>query len=386
MKLAIIPGIFFPSPGGAQVQVHNICNKLTDLNLDVDCYIYNKTGISNNKYEIKLISKFLTSLVFFFEYYLNINLKFILKIYLKKIIKKNKYKIFHFIFLNYKSLIIIDCLKEINQKVIVTFQGADIQIDKNINYGFRLDKKYDVYLKKIINKIDHFFYISKTVKEDLVNLKIEENKMSFSPNSVEIQKFKKITKKKITKKKINFITVARYAPQKKGYDILINISEKLLKRNIEFEWKIIGKDTSKLSKVDIIKNNQSHFKIIENIENNDETYFPHSDLITHYVNSDLYINLSRIESFGITFIEALASNIPIITFNTKGVNEIVKNNINGFILDNEDQLLEKIIDVYNNRELLNDMENNLLETAKIYDLNLATKKIIDSYNNIYNKI
>ena len=148
MKLAIIPGIFFPSPGGAQVQVHNICNKLTDLNLDVDCYIYNKTGISNNKYEIKLISKFLTSLVFFFEYYLNINLKFILKIYLKKIIKKNKYKIFHFIFLNYKSLIIIDCLKEINQKVIVTFQGADIQIDKNINYGFRLDKKYDVYLKK----------------------------------------------------------------------------------------------------------------------------------------------------------------------------------------------------------------------------------------------
>jgi len=386
MKLAIIPGIFFPSPGGAQVQVHNICNKLTDLNLDVDCYIYNKTGISNNKYEIKLISKFLTSLVFFFEYYLNINLKFILKIYLKKIIKKNKYKIFHFIFLNYKSLIIIDCLKEINQKVIVTFQGADIQIDKNINYGFRLDKKYDVYLKKIINKIDHFFYISKTVKEDLVNLKIEENKMSFSPNSVEIQKFKKITKKKITKKKINFITVARYAPQKKGYDILINISEKLLKRNIEFEWKIIGKDTSNLSKVDIIKNNQSHFKIIENIENNDETYFPHSDLITHYVNSDLYINLSRIESFGITFIEALASNIPIITFNTKGVNEIVKNNINGFILDNEDQLLEKIIDVYNNRELLNDMENNLLETAKIYDLNLATKKIIDSYNNIYNKI
>ena len=68
------------------------------------------------------------------------------------------------------------------------------------------------------------------------------------------------------------------------------------------------------------------------------------------------------------------------------MNEIVKNNINGFILDNEDQLLEKIIDVYNNRELLNDMENNLLETAKIYDLNLATKKIIDSYNNIYNKI
>ena len=32
MKIAIIAGTFFPHPGGAQVQVHNICNKLTEKN------------------------------------------------------------------------------------------------------------------------------------------------------------------------------------------------------------------------------------------------------------------------------------------------------------------------------------------------------------------
>ena len=68
--------------------------------------------------------------------------------YLKKIIKKNNYDFWHFIFLNHKCLIMIDCLKQLDQKILVTFQGADIQIDKKINYGLRLDKKYDENLKK----------------------------------------------------------------------------------------------------------------------------------------------------------------------------------------------------------------------------------------------
>ena len=76
-----------------------------------------------------------------------------------------------------------------------------------------------------------------------------------------------------------------------------------MKKEINFEWKIIGKDTDKLLNFEIIKTNINNFKIYENIENINETYFPNSDLIKLYMNSDIYINLSRIESFGITFIE-----------------------------------------------------------------------------------
>ena len=50
-----------------------------------------------------------------------------------------------FYFLNYKSLLIINILKKLDQKIIVTFQGADIQIKKDIQYGNRLDKKYDFF-------------------------------------------------------------------------------------------------------------------------------------------------------------------------------------------------------------------------------------------------
>ena len=40
MKIAIVAGTFFPYPGGAQVQTHNLANKLIEKKNIVDCYIY----------------------------------------------------------------------------------------------------------------------------------------------------------------------------------------------------------------------------------------------------------------------------------------------------------------------------------------------------------
>ena len=44
MKIAIVSGTFFPQAGGAQVQVHNICNKLIENKIDVECFLFNKTN------------------------------------------------------------------------------------------------------------------------------------------------------------------------------------------------------------------------------------------------------------------------------------------------------------------------------------------------------
>ena len=111
MKIAFVSGIYFPEPGGAQIQTHNFANKLVELGHEVDSFIFNPTNIKINDYNIILINKLLSSLVFFCEYYLNINISFILEIYLKNIIDKKKYDIWHFNFINFKSLIIINVLK-----------------------------------------------------------------------------------------------------------------------------------------------------------------------------------------------------------------------------------------------------------------------------------
>lgn len=68
MKIAFISGVFFPLPGGAQVQLHNLANSLIKKGHEVDVYILNKTNIKNNLYNIIIINKFIISFFFTWNY------------------------------------------------------------------------------------------------------------------------------------------------------------------------------------------------------------------------------------------------------------------------------------------------------------------------------
>ena len=107
-------------------------------------------------------------------------------------------------------------------------------------------------------------------------------------------------------------------------------------------------------------------------------------LIKEYKSSDIYLNLSRVESFGITFIETLASGTPIISFNTKGANEIINSNHNGFIIKdfNLDDFVQKIEQIKNDRTILKKIKQNSKSSVKKYDLNYNTKLL----NNFYLRI
>ena len=384
MKIALIAGIFFPHPGGAQVQIHNLANKLCEKNIKVDCYIFDRSNLKNNNYKIILLNKLILSFVFILKYYLNFNLNFILKIYLNKIVKKNKYDLWHFNFINYKSLMMIDCLKDLNQKILVTFQGVDIQLDEEINYGYRLDKKYEKHLKNTLKNIDKFSCLSNTIKKDLLKLNVPPKKICSIPNAVEIQKFQKLKIDRIKNEKINLITVARFSEQKKGFDLLPELLEKLIGLNLDFHWTIIGKNTKELFKKDIIKKNSEKFTIIDDLINFDETYLPSSNLINKYMSSDIYLNLSRIESFGITFVEALASGIPVVSFDTKGVNEIIKNQYNGYIIEGKNlaSISKKIVEIAHDRSLIKILKVGIVNSSKNYDLNLVTNKFLDLYKTL----
>lgn len=381
MKIALVAGTFFPYPGGAQVQIHNLANKLIEKKINVECYIFEKSNLNNNNYKLILLNRFLFSFIFLLKYYLNLNIYFFLKIYLKRIVKQKKYDVWHFNFINYKSLILIDCLKDLNQKVLVTFQGIDIQLNKDIGYGYRIDKKYESYLKTIISKVDYFSSLSNTIKNDLLDMGIPLKKINIIPNAVEIDKFNKLKKTKIKKKKLNLITVARFSEKKKGFDLLPLIALELIESKIDFKWSIIGKNTKKLLENKVIKNNLENFSITEDIIDYDEVYLPSSTLIKKYLESDIYLNLSRIESFGITFVEALASGIPVLSFDTKGVNEIVKHNYNGYLIKDMSIkfIVNKIIEIANDESLITDLEEGVENSSKLYSLNLITNKFLDLY-------
>jgi glycosyltransferase involved in cell wall biosynthesis len=86
-------------------------------------------------------------------------------------------------------LIILKIAKNINKKICLTLQGADIQIDNKIEYGYRLNKKYNDFFLKNLKNVDYFFSISKNIKEDLLKIGVNEKKIIDFPNTIVLKNF-----------------------------------------------------------------------------------------------------------------------------------------------------------------------------------------------------
>ena len=125
MKIAFIPSTFLPIIGGAEIQTHNLGNKIAEEH-KVDIFLLKDALIKKKKYKIKTLPIFLINFVYLFKYYLNFDITYFYLKYFKKIIRKEKYDIWHFHSLNYKTLLFILVLHKLNQKIAVTFQGANI--------------------------------------------------------------------------------------------------------------------------------------------------------------------------------------------------------------------------------------------------------------------
>lgn len=378
MKIAFIPSTFLPWVGGAEIQTHNTANKLVELGNDVDILLLNNENIKNRKYNIIKLNKFLINIVYLAKYYLNVDLGFLLEIYFKKVCSNKNYKAWHFHSVNFKTLLYVKPLKELGQNIIITFQGADIQKDKNILYGYRFDQKYENLLIKSLKLIDKVYAISDDVKNELISLNFTKSKIVKIPNSIEVKKFLEFDAKRKKDDTINFITVARYYEKKKGLDLIESVSKILIEKKINFKWTLVGRDSKNLLKKDFILKNKNYFNIENEISNYDEIYFPHSRLIKMYKLNDAYINLARIESFGITIIEAIAAGLPVISFNTKGANELVVNDENGVLIEdyNPDKMAEVIIlkikEKYFNKKIN-------YEKIEKFDLTYNSKLTQDNY-------
>ena len=381
MKIAVVPSTFLPWVGGAEIQTHNTANKLAELGNEVDIFLLEKTKIDNKKYNTIKLNKLLINIIFILNYYFKLNIIFLLENYFNKICVNKSYDVWHFQSVNYKTLLYVKVLKKLKQKVVVTFHGADIQKDEDILYGYRFDKKYEKLLSKTIHLFDQIFAISDDIIKELSFFNFPKEKIIKIPNSIEIKKIKVTGNNQIVSNKLKIITVARFYEKKKGLDLIEKISKILIKNNINFSWTLVGRNSNLLFNKKFINDNKEYFNVKEEIKNTDEIFFPHSDLIKIYKDNNVYVNLARIESFGVTLIEALAAGLHVVSFNTKGANEILTNNQNGYIVNeySYEKMAKTLIDKFNDK-LFNKI--NVCKKIMKYELETNTKLILKNYFNL----
>ena len=108
-------------------------------------------------------------------------------------------------------------------------------------------------------------------------------------------------------------------------------------------------------------------------------YLGYKDDVGNYINiSDLIVFPSKQEGMPLAVLEAMYFNKPIIAFDIRGCNELINNNVNGFLIPkyNMKQLVCKMIDYKTNQKL--NITNNI-EKYKIENVLEEVKEIYSKY-------
>lgn len=168
---------------------------------------------------------------------------------------------------------------------------------------------------------------------------------------------------------INILTVARLNFEQKGYDILLRACQILKEKGYRFKWRALGEGDKKDEIRDLISK--------YHIEDCFELCGIQANPYPYFTNSDIYVQSSRYEGFGLSIAEARILGLPVVTTPYDCVNLQIKNGVNGVIstfdaADIADQIA-KLIDDSNLRNaiknnLKEDVIGNLDEFAKIEEL------------------
>ncbi|MTE25585.1 MULTISPECIES: glycosyltransferase [Winogradskyella] len=182
-----------------------------------------------------------------------------------------------------------------------------------------------------IKSLDYIICQSTDMKDDFLKIyNIDENRVKIIHNPVTQVDVLKQKGKSINSIK-KFITVGRMT-KVKGQARLLDVLSRL---TIPFEFTIIGDG----------RNKEDILNKIEELQLNDKvTHIEHSDdVFSHLIKHDMFLQGSYSEGFPNALLESCTVGVPVIAFNAPGgTKEIVTNGVNGYLVETEDEFLEKL--------------------------------------------
>jgi len=390
MKICLFSTSFFPKIGGAEFAIHYIAKYLTKLGYKVVVLVPQYRGVkeeTESNYEIHRY-KLLPQLLF-------LEPTLIAHLSLERI--KKQFDILHCHFAYPPGYCGIHFRKIFKIPVVVTLHGADIQKMPDINYGIRLNPKIDKKVKIAIRKADAITAISSSIKEEIIKVGGDRHKIYDIPNGVETWRFNEPVKKNVrgifglSKETKIILSVGRNHP-KKGYTDLLKGLPKVLSRFPDVKCVIVGKGTESLKP--LIKELKIENTVVltgpipkDSSNSLKNMNYPHPDLISIYLSSDIFVLPSLLEGFTLVIPEAMTAGLPVIVTDIPGSRDIIKNGVNGLLVppSSPEALARKIIELLENDNLRNTISQNAKMESKRYDWKIIVKKYIDVYQNVLEK-
>ena len=207
-------------------------------------------------------------------------------------------------------------------------------------------KPQAIFNKVYSRGLTKFIAVSALTKEYLMKEGISEHKIIIIPNGADIEDYDKSKLKNelgLKPKELVFSCVARFEPEK-NHQLLIKAFGKINNRNYKLLLLGTGSEKEKVKKL------VQKYRLTEKIFFLDSSY-KGSQIIGI---SDYYIQPSKIESFGITVVEAMLQRVPVILSDIPAFKKLTKDGELGTLFkeNNGTELKEKIKAVFEHEPIL----------------------------------
>lgn len=199
-----------------------------------------------------------------------------------------------------------------------------------------------------------------------------------NPNSFEVQQPKSTHSR-------NIICVGRFKDVYKRLDLSLKCFKLILERVPDATLTIVGPYNLNMK---VPNSNKTFSKLLKelNIPNNKILFVGETfNLIDYYKKSDIFMLTSETEGFGMVLTEAATCGVPSVAFNIPGLDDIIENGKNGYLVDMLD--IQAMADKISEFLLLDDskkaeISKTTLELSHKFDLD----KIIDMWKKIISSV
>jgi glycosyltransferase involved in cell wall biosynthesis len=288
--------------------------------------------------------------------------------------------------------------KKLKIPLIITPQGADVQVNPEINYGLALNEKLAKKISFALENANAIGTISRSIRNTLFNMGLAKDKLYEIPNGVDVESFRKnfsneelgeISNEYGLSKFDKIILSAGRNHPKKGFNVLIDAVAKLVGEGLNVGCVIVGKDTEKLCPRVESLGITGNVILIGQIPAVKEKRFsldsiPSPKLLKLFKLSDIFVLPSLIEGFSLVVLEAMAAGLSIIVSDVEGCRDVIKNGVTGLLMKpgDPDDLAGKIRNILESRDIGLRFKRNSTAELKKYDWEYISRKYMRLYNDL----
>jgi glycosyltransferase involved in cell wall biosynthesis len=287
----------------------------------------------------------------------------------------------------YTAAILKDRLKK---PLVITPHGIDINIDRRINHGLRLDPAIDQKIQFALSRADAITAISDQVNKSLQNAGVDAKRITPLPNGVDVQRFQKpqsIDAREyfnLSSDSELIVTIGNYH-RRKGHELLIQAVRDARECNRKLALVIVGATSDALKSSVESEGLQDWVKFAGTIR---QPKPGETDIVAGLLQSaKAYVSSSisnTAEGMSLAVLEAMAAGACVIASNISGSADLLADGKYGLLVPANDAgaLSKGILDVVTNNELRSNYQSMAAQRAREFSWEDITRRYLEVYESV----